>query len=181
MLNTFANSRNSFTDAFHRGNVRITGHQFHSRSHSRENLDLIMLGKAGDRRFARLRDVHEGEDAFLLVDGLAGVGRTSHVLPGVAGCGLGRAVCLDEERVPPLGADVHGGGVTNRCVEPGYGRLGRRSVVVGRHHGRRHESGLLQGGLQGFGGRFGLARTDAGRERGWDVCHSTLRAKSGGS
>ena len=42
MLNTFANNRNSSTDAFQCGNVRIIGHQFHSKV-SRENRDLIML------------------------------------------------------------------------------------------------------------------------------------------
>jgi|HubBroStandDraft_2_1064218.scaffolds.fasta_scaffold531608_2 hypothetical protein len=50
MLNTFVNNRNSSPDAFQCGNVRITGHRFDSKSHSRENPDLIMLGEAGDCR-----------------------------------------------------------------------------------------------------------------------------------
>jgi hypothetical protein len=43
MLNALFENRNSSPHAFQCGNVRITGHQFHSNV-SRENRDLIMLG-----------------------------------------------------------------------------------------------------------------------------------------
>lgn len=48
MLNALFENRNSSTHAFQCGNVRITGHPFHSVS--RENRDLIMVGYAGDCR-----------------------------------------------------------------------------------------------------------------------------------
>ena len=50
MLHALFENRNVSPHAFQRGNVRMTGHQFHSRVTSCENRDLIMLGDTWDCR-----------------------------------------------------------------------------------------------------------------------------------